>query len=123
MSFLMFLRSRRKAVRWRRQSSGHKGFVVRRNVSRRNGPRTSLFQAISRCRRAFPAQRGVAERSPPVQNPPADTPAGDEAGLSKNGEVIGDVAWRTTKDVRERSGRGWLLEQLEDLGTGRTEQS
>jgi hypothetical protein len=65
----------------------------------------------------------VAQRSSPVQNTSADTAAGDEAGFSKNGKVIGDIAGRTAQDMRERRSRGWLLEQRENLGTRRTEQT
>jgi hypothetical protein len=60
----------------------------------------------------------VSKWSSLIEDLSANATACDEAGLSKNSKVIGDVSRRTTEDVRECSrGRG-LLEQREDVGTG-----
>src|SRR5262245_19865746 len=75
----------------------------------------------SRCRRTLPAQRGVTQRSSPVQDPPANTTACDEASHSKNSEVVGDVPRRATEEVGQCRGGGRLFEKREDLGTSRAE--
>jgi hypothetical protein len=71
--------------------------LVPRCPARGSGP--------SRCWRAFPAQRGVAERSSPVENAPTSTPACYQTRFSKNGEVIMMLS-ESDGGVRERHGGG-----------------
>jgi hypothetical protein len=61
------------------------------------------------------AQRCLAEWGPPAQDPPSHAAARDETRLAKHGEMIGDIARRSTQPVRERRRRRGLVEQPEDL--------